>query len=105
MSSTKPVEIRIIGKTYGIQYTSGAPLDDDNIGELDPDKQKITIKKGQPLETEQDTFLHEIIHAIDHELNIGLREKQVRALATGFLAALKDNPKLVAYLRRKNAKP
>ena len=99
MSALKSV--RVIGKTYGISFTSSGPLAEDELGELDPALQKITIKKGQPLETEQDTILHEIVHAIDNELNLDMKEKQVRGLATGILAVLKDNPRLSSYLRRK----
>lgn len=91
----------VIGKTYDVHYVSGKPLEEDDLGEFDPTLQKITVRKGQPLETEQDTLLHEVTHAIDSELNLNLNEKQVRGLATGLLAVLKDNPKFYTYLRRK----
>jgi hypothetical protein len=91
----------VIGKTYDIHYASGKPLEEDDLGEFDPALQKIIVRKGQPLETEQDTLLHEVIHAIDSELNLNLSEKQVRGSATGLLAVLKDNPKFYSYLRRK----
>lgn len=97
----KPYAVRVIGKTYDIHYVSGKPLEEDDLGELDPALQRITIKKGQPLETEQDTVLHEALHAVDSELNLNLSEKQVRGLATGILAVLKDNPKFYQYLRRR----
>lgn len=93
--------LRVIGKTYEVHRVSGKPLEEDDLGELDPALQKITIRKGQPLETEQDTLLHEVFHAVDNELNLNLSEKQVRGLATGFLAVLKDNPRFYIYLRRK----
>lgn len=99
MSALKAV--KVIGKTYSIVYATGKPLAEDELGELDPDKQQITIKKGQPLETEQDTLLHEICHALDNELALKLSEKQVRGIATGILAVLKDNKTLDSYLRRK----
>ena len=101
MPSIRPSAAKIIGKTYGIAYAAGKPLDDGNLGELDHDKQAITIRVGQPLEQEQDTVLHEIFHGIDHELFLKMSEKQVRGMATGLLAVLKDNPRLVSYLRRK----
>lgn len=88
-------------RSYDIHYVSGKPLEEDDLWEFDPTLQRITVKKGQPLETEQDTLLHEITHALDSELNLKLSEKQVRGLATGILAILKDNPKVYQYLRRK----
>jgi hypothetical protein len=101
VSLSKPRQVRIIGKTYSILWTSGKPLDDGDLGELDPATQRMSIRVGQPLEQEQDTVLHEVIHAIDNELNLGLREAQVRSLATGVLAVMKDNPRFSTYLRRK----
>lgn len=92
---------RVIGKTYGIHFVQGKPLDDGDLGELDPGKQRISIRKGQSLEQEQDTVLHEITHAIDIEGNLGLQERQVRGLATIFLGVMKDNPGLMRYLMRK----
>ena len=92
---------RVIGKTYGISFVQGKPLEDGDLGELDPAKQRISIRKGQPLEQEQDTVLHEITHAIDIEGNLGLQERQVRGLATIFLGVMKDNPGLMRYLMRK----
>ena len=101
MPSTRPAAVKIIGKTYSIRYVSGKPLDDGNLGELDHDKQAITIRTGQPLQQEQDTVLHEIMHGVDHELFLKMSEKQVRGMATGILAVLNDNPKVASYLRRK----
>lgn len=92
---------RVIGKTYCISFVSGKPLDDGDLGELDPSKQRITIRKGQPLEQEQDTVLHEIFHAVDIEGNLGLTERQVRGLGTILLGVIKDNPAFVRYLTRK----
>ncbi len=92
---------RVIGKTYRIAYSSGKPLDEGDLGELDPAKQRITVRKGQPLEQEQDTVLHEVIHAVDIEGNLGLSERQVRGLGTILLGVMKDNPAFVRYLTRK----
>ena len=100
-SSTRPTVVKIIGKTYGIAYAIGKPLDDGNLRELDHEKQSITIRIGQPLEQEQDTILHEILHGVDHELFLKMSEKQVRGMTTGLLAVLKDNPKVSSYLRRR----
>ena len=101
MPSTRPAAVKIIGKTYSVRYVSGKPLEDDELGEFDPDTQKISVKTGQPLEQEQDTVLHELVHAISHETDISMTERQVRPLATTLLGMLKDNPALVSYLRRK----
>ena len=97
----RPSAVRVIGKTYAVVWTRGRPLDDGNAGEMDPDKQRLHIRDGTPLEQEQDTLLHEVVHAIDHELDLKFSERQVRAFATGLLACFKDNPRFFTYLRKR----
>lgn len=72
------------------------------MGECDNDKQLILIRDGQPLESEQDTLLHEVLHAVDEAMGLKMKEAQVKGCATGLLAVLKDNPRFATYLRRKN---
>lgn len=84
-----------------MEYANGAPLGDDLNGECDTDKQKILVRDGQPLESEQDTLLHEVLHAIDEAMGLKMKEAQVKGAATGLLAVLKRNPAFTAYLRKK----
>ena len=95
----RPASIRIIGKKFTVSYPTS--VDGELVGECDTDKQMITVLDGQPLESEQDTLLHEVLHAIDEMVDAKLKESQVKRLATGLLAVLKDNPKLVSYIRRR----
>ena len=97
----RPLKLKILGKPFKIEWLTDG-LDPELNGECDTDKQVISVRDGQPLESAQDTLLHELIHAIDEAVDSGLKESQVKRLATGLLAALKDNPSLVAFLRRKN---
>lgn len=95
----RPERIRVIGKRFTVQFLTAAPLDDGLNGECDSDEQQILVRDGQPLESEQDTLLHEVIHAIDEAMGLKMKEAQVKGTATGLLAVLKDNPALVGYLR------
>jgi hypothetical protein len=97
----RPERIRILGKPFTVSYTQGQPLEDDLNGECDTDKQQILVRDGQPLESEQDTLLHEVLHAVEEAVDARLKETQVKKVATALLAVLKDNPSLVTYLRRK----
>lgn len=97
----RPERVRVLGKRVTIEYCTGAPLDDGLNGECDVDRQRILVREGQPLESEQDTLLHELLHAIDESMGLRMKESQVKGAATGLLAVMKDNPALVAYLRRK----
>jgi hypothetical protein len=97
----RPERIRILSKPFSVEYVSGVPLEDDLNGECDTDKQRILVRDGQPLESEQDTLLHEVLHAVEEAVDARLKETQVKKVATALLAVLKDNPSLVTYLRRK----
>ena len=92
-----PTEVDVIGKTYTVELVedlAGA----DRFGECDEAKLRIRIEKGTALAQEQDTLLHEILHAIDGSMHTKLSERQVGAIASGILAVLKANPRLALYL-------
>lgn len=95
----RPEKIKILGKVFRV---NNGPLAEDLMGECDNDKQLILIRDGQPLESEQDTLLHEVLHAVDEAMGLKMKEAQVKGCATGLLAVLKDNPRFATYLRRKN---
>lgn len=97
----RPKSLKILGKPFRVEYLTDA-LDQELNGECDSDKQVIRVRDLQPLEQEQDTVLHEILHAVDEATDSRLSESQVKRIATGLLAVFKDNPRLPTYLRRKN---
>lgn len=94
----RPEKIKILGKVFKV--VSG-PLSEDLNGECDSDNQTIAIRDGQPLESEQDTLLHEVLHAVDDAMGLKMKEAQVKGAATGLLAVLKDNPRFTSYLRKR----
>lgn len=105
-----PKAVKVLGKTYKIrvvtEYTTG--FENGDYGECDNDSHVISIVAGRSLGNDQDTLLHEIIHAVAFQMGvdgaINRREKEekwVQALATGLLAVMKENSSLVTYLRRK----
>jgi hypothetical protein len=84
-----------------VQYVADAPLAADELGECDPDAQLISVRETQTLQGEQDTVLHEAVHALESLLSLKLKHDDVVRLTTGIHALLRDNPKLVSYLRRR----
>lgn len=104
---SRPARLRILGKQYKIVYEprGGTLVESEHeYGECDFDKQTLTILEGQPLESEQDTVLHEVLHAVDGAMideKDQASEAVIRRVATGLLAVIKDNPRFLSYLRRK----
>lgn len=100
LRTVRPVKLKILGKPFEIKWLTDS-LDAELVGECDTDKQVISVRDGQPLEQEQDTLLHEVCHAVDEAMDAKLKETQVKKLATGLLAVLKDNDDLLGFLCKK----
>ncbi len=97
----RPDAVDILGKRYAVSYIERAEGDGD-CGEVDHNRCVIEVSTGfQCADQQRDTLLHEVLHAVDHEMNgLGgaLREKHIRTMATGLFAVLRHNPALVAFL-------
>lgn len=96
-----PGTLNIMGKHWVVEWV--ANTDDfsdstDACGETVYAKQIIRIKEHQTFDSERDTLIHEPFHAIDHELQLGLKEKQIHRLACAFYGMMRANPDFVAYL-------
>lgn len=89
-----PLYLAVIGKRYAIEQKDG----EGDYGETFADQCRIELRITQCHQQQADTLLHEAMHAVDHELHCGLTEPQIRRMATGLLALLRDNPALVQFL-------
>lgn len=103
----RPSKIKIQGKVVRVHFVpSGDILLRDNADDMEPGlgrsdglKQIIAVEEGQPLATEQDCVLHEVLHHVEYAMKMDIPEEIVEKFASGLLAVLKDNPRLVTYLR------
>ena len=107
-SPKRPERIKVLGQTYRVRIVTerAEGFEEGDYGQCDADKHVISIVAGRSSGNDQNTLTHEIFHAIAFELNVdgeigkrGSEEQWIQALATGWLAVLKDNPRLVSYLR------
>lgn len=93
-------QIRLIGKRHKIVWKDEI-IDDDGdavLGMYTQRNKLIQIQTGQTHDDERETVLHEILHALEEQMNAEIPEAKLRQLAVGLYAALKDNPRLVDYL-------
>ena len=76
----------------GIQHDIGKLYDlKNNIGE----PQTLAVSNSQANDSMQDTFLHEVLHAICHVMGLRETEKEenfVRRFATGLCTVWNHNP-------------
>lgn len=107
----RPAKVKILGKVIRVSYVPAGhitlrdhPADDEpGLGRSDGLKQTIAIEDRQPLASEQDCVLHEVLHHIEYAMKMDIREEIVEKFASGLLAVMKDNPGLVKYLLTKEA--
>jgi hypothetical protein len=89
--------LKILGKTYALRFVDRVELEGGDpketlMGLCSDGKQDIQVSIHQPPDALKDTLLHEIIHAIDYQMQLGLKERQVHCLASGLVAVFLDNP-------------
>ena len=81
---TIPKDVKIGGHQYEVVFEK---LDVDQCGDTDRRTGKIRINKDLLVSEKEETFLHEVLHVINGELE----EEQVEFLAQALYAFLKDN--------------
>ena len=93
-----PDTIKIGLRTYTLEVKDVVTNSDDVLwGLCDRASGKIEITQHHDLPVMQDTLVHEVLHAVydDRGLEKGDEEERiVKALATGLVQVLVDNPKL-----------
>lgn len=101
--SARLKRVRINGIDWTIKkLRSKKPIDGDADGLCVYDDHEVQVRGGLAPLAEADTILHELFHAILHsqgrEQGGDLEELYVRALATGLLGVIRDNPQLLKWL-------
>ena len=81
-----PKKLKIGGHIYKVELVDMDDIDSAN-GEQDRHRNRIRICKTDPQSQQEETLLHEIIHAV----NGGLKEEIVDSLAVSLYQVFKDN--------------
>lgn len=84
-------------EALGKSYTIGLWPDDATLGRegsvyggrMDHRKQQIPINATIPCDGRDEVVLHEIIHRVSAEFDLGLKESQVNALSSGIYGFLR----------------
>ena len=81
--------ITILGKAYKITELTEI-ASQGNMGSTNRTKQIIHVDKELQKDQYSETILHEMLHIIDGELNLGLDEDTIARLAVGIYSAHVD---------------
>lgn len=98
----RPTAMRLNGLTWRIRFLTKAELFVDSgadlLGHSKQTDTELHVRDGMPADRERAILWHEILHAVESDAGISLTEEQVRAMAAGLFAVLRDNPDLTRYL-------
>lgn len=90
-----PDTLDILGKPYTVTVVD---REEGDYGECKHSQCLLEVASYQCDHQKRDTLLHEAMHAVDLEMHCGMSEPQIRRMATGMLALLRQNRELVNFL-------
>lgn len=98
-----PKQIKIGGLVYTIEKSEKVTNEGGNFGSTHHRKQRIFLDPSETVQMSENTFVHEILHAIWYQAGLksryqkdhpGFEEEVVDALSNGLYQVLKDNKML-----------
>ena len=94
-------KFKLFGQEWSIRMGTELELDTD-LGRCVVDQNLILLNDTQTELSLRHTLTHELIHAVEQKLHLGLTEKQVDLLALGLLDLLSSNQELKNLFGEKN---
>lgn len=88
-----PKTVKVGGHIYKVEITktSEESKGHNNWGRTNHAKLKIYIDRELATSKQEETYLHELVHAIDFHMGTKLKEEQVERFSNGLYQVLKDN--------------
>lgn len=86
-----PAAIKILAHTYNIEMAPNMFLESNSMGTCCSNLLKIKIASCTPESQQADTLLHEIIEALNYQLELSLEHNVIASLTAGLLAVIRDN--------------
>ena len=96
----KKTTIRLLDHEFGCEMVDTSHMPDNAMGRSSLQHGYIHIAMEMPLEIQQSTFLHELIHMIADINSIDINEQSIDNFALGILSFVKHNPEMVKKLQR-----
>lgn len=84
-----PNTIKVLGHDYHVVIIDSSET--DPYGSMNPSTNTIRLNKNKVQSQIDSTLLHEIIEALNHDLELRLEHNQISSLEAGLYQVLKDN--------------
>ena len=85
-----PPVVKILGQEYKIEFL-GDKKKRNFIGRCFPNANIIQLEETLCKDKMGEVYLHEVLHAIDENLELGMKHKSINRLAIALYQFLKDN--------------
>jgi Zn-dependent peptidase ImmA (M78 family) len=103
-----PKSIKVLSVNYKVKLVSKEWKEEaEAYGLCNKDEAFIKLTKKQPLSIRLDTAIHELFHAVYHNMSILDEEKEeaiVSRMATGWVSVMRDNPAFCRWMYEALAK-
>ena len=93
-----PRRLKIGGMSYAVTRPRPSGMLEHAVGSCLLGGGKIRVLAGLPDEQAGMVLMHEVIEALNYHGGVRLTHRQIEALESGIVAALRDNPSLAVYL-------
>lgn len=102
----RPTRLKLAHHTFSVQNGPKEYMDDRGLAVYE--EERIVIREGLSLHTDQEVLVHEILHVLLDELKLddefksdSLEERICAHVGVGLSAAIRDNPGLGPFLQRR----
>ena len=85
------MRINILGHSYNVTLDPCLLRDRSSAGECCANAQNIHLDSSVPDDRKEGTFIHEVIEALNYELELGLEHPNITRLETGIYQFIKAN--------------
>ena len=95
----RPTKVMILNQVFKVEWVDTC----ENHGCVDLDKCVIQMAKGYSKQTTADTFLHELLHAINHLMGItdsSTEEEATTRQATALCTVWTHNPQVFQWINK-----
>lgn len=95
-AAERPSSVRILGKRYEVRWGPQATAPD--YGEQSDLECWVRVCTGLPRDEERETLLHELLHAIDGQLDIDRPEREHNLRSLALFELFKNNKGLAEFI-------
>ena len=90
----RPSQLNILGMDYKVKWTETDESGGDKLGWCDFAALTIYVAEDQPKPALANTFLHEVIHAVNYGMGINSADEEnlTNRITNGICAAWRENP-------------